>query len=77
MPKIDIPENEIVDALDQLSPAARRQALRRLLPTAGYLERAVERNQARIMKIAQGRGLDWNTLSEQQREDLVDEILHE
>ena len=77
MPKIEIPEDELVQALDQLSPEARRQALRRLLSTAAYLERAVERNRSRIEALAQDRGLDWITLSEEQREKLIDEILHE
>ena len=77
MPKIEIPEDELVQALDQLSPGARRQALRRLLSTAAYLERAVERNRSRIEALAQDRGLDWITLSEEQREKLIDEILHE
>lgn len=77
MPHIDIPENEIVQALDQLSPEARRKALRKLLPTSDYLDRAVERNRGRIEAIAKQRGLDWTSLTEQQRERLVDEILHE
>ena len=77
MPKIDIPEDELVQALDQLSPIARRQALRRLLSSAAYLERAVESNRTKIEALAQERGLDWKCLSEDQREKLVDEILHE
>ena len=77
MPKIDIQEEELVEALDQLSPEARRQALRRLLPSAAYLERAVERNRSRIETIARERGFDWRILTEEQREKLIDEILHE
>ena len=77
MPKIEVPEEQILDSLDQLSPKARQEAVRRLLPTARYLERAVQRNRTRIEAVAQERGLDWNTLSEEQRERLIDEILHE
>jgi len=77
MPQIDIPENEIVQAIDQLSPSARREALRKLLPTSAYLERAVERNRGRIEALAKQRGLDWNALAEEQREKLIDDILHE
>ena len=77
MPKIDVPEKQILDSLDQLSPQARRDALRRLLPTSTYLERAVERNRPRIEAIARQRGLSWESLSEERRENLVDEILHE
>lgn len=77
MPKIDVLEDEIVQSLDQLSPHGRRQALKRLLPTAAYLERAIERNRPRIEALAQQRGLQWNLLSEKQKEQLVDELLHE
>lgn len=77
MPTIDVPEDQILQSLDQLSPAARREAVRRLLPNAAYLERTVERNRPRIEALARQRGLDWNVLSEEQREQLVDEILHE
>lgn len=77
MPTIDVLEETILQSLDQLSPQARRQALRRLLPTAAYLERAVERNRPRIEALTRQRGLDWNALTEERREQLVDELLHE
>lgn len=77
MPKLNVREDEIVRSLDQLSPQARRQALKRLLPTAAYLERAIERNRPRIEALARQRGLDWNTLTDDQKEQLVDDLLHE
>jgi hypothetical protein len=77
MPKIDVSEEQIVESLEQLSPQARREALRRLLPHSGYVDRAIERNQSRIEEIARRRGLEWNALTEEQREQLVDDILHE
>lgn len=77
MPTIDVLDDKILQTLDQLSPQARRQALRRLLPTAAYLERAVERNRPRIEALARQRGLDWNALTEERREQLIDELLHE
>ena len=77
MPKIDVLEEEILQSLDQLSPQARRQALKRLLPTAAYLERAVERNRPRIEALARQRGVEWNALTEDQKAQLGDELLHE
>ena len=77
MPKIDIAEEQILQSLDQLSPSARKEALRRLLPRPTYLENAVELNGKRIESLAKKKGLDWNKLSEEQRETLVDEMLHE
>lgn len=77
MPSLNVRENEIVQSLDQLSPQARREALKRLLPTAAYLERAIERNRPRIEALARQRGLDWNALTDDQKEQLVDELLHQ
>ena len=77
MPKIDVPEDQILKSLDQLSPNARREALRRLLQTVEYLDRAIDRNRSRIETLARERGLDWESLTEEQRENLVDQILHQ
>jgi len=77
MPKIDVPEEQILESLSELSPKARKEALRRLLPTPKYLEQAVERNLPRLQALAHQRGLDWNRLTEHERETLIDEILHE
>jgi hypothetical protein len=76
MPKIEVPEEQILQLLEQLSPKARREALCRLLRSAEYLDRAVERNRARIEKLACEKGLSWSQLAEEEREKLVDEILH-
>jgi hypothetical protein len=77
MPTIDVLEEQILQSLDQLSPQGRRQAIMRLLPSAAYLERAIERNRPRMEALAKQRGLDWNALTEDQKEQLVDRILHE
>jgi hypothetical protein len=77
MPRIEISEEQIVESLDQLSPQARRDALLRLLPAAHYLDQAIDRNRPKIEALARARGLEWNSLTEEQREALVDEILHE
>jgi hypothetical protein len=70
-------EEQILKSLDELSPEARREAIRRLLPSAGWLEREVERNQSRIEALARQRGLEWSELTEEEREHLIDELLHE
>ena len=77
MPTIAIDEDQLLRSLDQLSPQARRQAIQLLLPSAAYLERAVARNRPRIEALAKQRGLDWNALTEDQKEQLVYQVLHE
>ena len=77
MPQIDVSEQQILDALDRLSPKGRREAVRRLIASASGLDRALENLQPRVAELARQRGLDWATLSDEERERLVDDILHE
>jgi hypothetical protein len=77
VPQIEVSEQQIVDALDRLSPKGRREAVRRLIVGASVLDRTVDALQPRLAEIAKQRGLDWAKLSDEEREHLVDEILHE
>ncbi len=77
MPQIEVSEQQIVDALDRLSPKGRREAVRRLIAGASVLDRTIDALQPRLAEIAKQRGLDWAKLSDEERERLVDEILHE
>ncbi len=76
MPKIEVNEKQILDVLDQLSPAARRLALAKLIAGLEQLDRLVERNRAKIEAICRERGLEFSRLTEEEREALVDDILH-
>lgn len=77
MPQIEVSEQQIVDALDRLSPRGRREAVRRLIAGASVLDHTIDALQPRIVEVAKQRGLDWTKLSDEERERLVDEILHE
>ncbi|MBI3990360.1 MAG: hypothetical protein HY347_12185 [candidate division NC10 bacterium] len=76
MPKIEVSDEQILSCLEQLSPAARRVALAKLIGGLERLDRMVERNRGRIEAICRERGLDFSRLTEEEREALVDEILH-
>ena len=77
MPQIDVSEQQILDALDRLSPEGRREAVRRLVAGASTLDRIIGTLQPRIAEVARQRGLNWATLSDEERERLVDDILQE
>lgn len=77
MPQIEVPEQQILQSLDQLSPQGRREAIQRLLPGSKFLDQMIERLRPRIDALARDRGLDWNRMSDEARERLVDELLHE
>ena len=64
MPQIDVSEQQILDALDRLSPKGRREAARRLSASASVLDRAMENLQPRVAELARQRGLDWAKLSD-------------
>ena len=66
-----------MDALDRLSSKGRREAVRRLIAGASVLDRTIDALQPRIAEVARQRGLDWTKLSDEERERLVDDILHE
>ncbi len=70
-------EEQILEALSQLSPQGRRKVLRKLIGDLEELDRIVERNQEKLRAICQERGLDFSSLSEEEREELIDQILHE
>lgn len=70
-------DKQILDSLDRLSPRGRREAVLRLVAGASALDRIVERSQPQIIALAAQRGLDWARLSDEERERLVDDILHE
>jgi hypothetical protein len=77
MPQIEVSEQQVLDALDRLSPQGRREAVRRLVAGASTLDRIVDTLQPRIAEVARQRGLSWARLSDEERERLVDDILHE
>jgi hypothetical protein len=70
-------EDQILEAFNRLSPRGKRKVLSRLIPGLAELDRVVDKNQEKLRAICLKRGLDFNALNEEQREDLIDEILHE
>jgi hypothetical protein len=77
VPQIEVSEQQILDALDRLSPRARREAVRRLVAGASTLDRIIDTVQPRVVELARQRGLNWSALCDEERERLVDDILHE
>ncbi len=43
----------------------------------GELDKLVERGEAHMREICRKRGIDWDKLSDEEKEALVDEWLHE
>ncbi len=77
MPTIEVNDEQILRCLDQLSPTGRRAALRKLIGGLERLDRLVEKNRGKLEALSRAKGQEFSSLTEEQREALVDEILHE
>lgn len=77
MVTLTIPEAQIVEWVQKLTPAAKRAVLRALIPTLDDYEALVTYGNERVRAVAAQRGLNWDLLDEHHREELIDQILHE
>lgn len=74
---LTVPESQVVEWVRQLSPKAKRDVLKVLVPELDELDELVEYGSQRMRQLCAERGIDWNSLTEDDRQRLVDELLHE
>lgn len=70
-------ESQIVELTRQLSPAGKQAVLRALISDLDQFEALVDYGNERIRALCRERGIDWDDLSEEERERLIDDLLHE
>ena len=70
-------EQQVLDALDKLSPGGRRKALKKLVKGMDEFDKMVDRNRKKLSAICKKRGIDFASLTDRQKEDLIDDLLHE
>jgi hypothetical protein len=75
--KMEIPESQVVKWVLELSPGAKQAVLRLLIPQVDEMEALITRGNQRIREICRARGRNWDDLSEVEREQMVDDLLHE
>ena len=73
---LDIPESQVVEWVQQLSPTAKQAVLRALVPQIDELDALVGYGSQRMRALCAERGLDWDSLSEEERQRLIDQLLH-
>jgi hypothetical protein len=77
MPTLQLTDEQVIDLFRQLPPERKRAAFMIL---AGDVEARRDERMAfaetQLRGIAAERGLDWDTLSEDERQDLVDGLVH-
>jgi hypothetical protein len=74
---LPVREPQIVELVRQLSPEGKRIVLQVLIPDLDQLEALVDYGDERIRALCAQRGIDWRTLSEEERQTLIDDLLHE
>ncbi len=78
MPELKVTESQVIELARQLSPLGKRKVLQALIALdTARLEQLVDYGERKIREVCAARGLDWEALTEMQREQLIDEILHE
>lgn len=78
MPILELTEEQVVDLVKQLPPERQRAALLALATGAG--QRRAERikyAEEQLRRVSAQRGLNWDTMSEEEREALIDDLVHE
>jgi len=73
---LEIPESQVVAWVQQLSPVAKRAVLQALIPEMEQFEALVDYGSQHMRDLCAERGLDWDTLSEAERHQLVDRLPH-
>jgi hypothetical protein len=74
---LTVAESQIIEWVRQLSPQTKQAVLRVLIPELDELEALVDYGSQRMRQLCAERGVDWDSLSEEKRQQLVDELLHE
>ena len=74
---LEVAESQVVEWVQRLSPVAKQSVLRALIPRLDELEVLVDYGGQRVRALCAKRGLDWDGLAEDERQQLIDELLHE
>jgi hypothetical protein len=78
MPKLTLSDEQVIELVKQLPPESKRVVLL-ALAKEGEQERdsRMEYAQTQLRNLSAERGLDWNSMSENERELFIDDLVHE
>jgi hypothetical protein len=75
---IELTDEQVISLVRQLSPERKRSALLALAQEGqARRDERVRFGEAQLRKLCAERGLDWDRLSEDEREQFVNRLLHE
>lgn len=71
---LEISERQIVSLVKKMSPAGRLAVLRALMPGYDEVEERLAYGEEQMRRLAAERGLNWDLMSDDEREELIDQI---
>ena len=74
---LEVSEAQVLEWVQQMSPEAKQGVLRALIPRLDVFEALVDHGGEHIRSLCVERGLDWDNMAEQDRERLIDRLVHE
>jgi hypothetical protein len=78
MPTLDVTDDQIVELIRQLPAERRRGIILKLAADSPERRSARQRIvEESLRKIAHSRGMNWDSMSDEERTDLVDDVIHE
>ncbi len=78
MPQLELSTQQIVDLVCQLEPDGKEAVLQALSAEREvWWNNTVKTGEERLRQICTDRGIDWDAMSEDERETFVDKYLHE
>jgi hypothetical protein len=78
MPTLNINEEQVLSLIEQLSSKQQTQLLQKLFQKQQTnWEFFAEKGQIEIRKIAQEKNRNWETMTEEEKEDFINDLIHE
>ena len=78
MATLSLTDEQVLQLVRQLPPQSKRRVLTDLTAERdNWWQETARDGEKDMRRLASARGLDWDTLTEAQREALVDDLLHE
>ena len=78
MPNLTLSDEQVISLVEQLPPERKREVLLTLAASARTGQQArMDHAEAELRRLCAERGRDWNSMSEEERETFVDDLVHE
>jgi hypothetical protein len=78
MPILELSDAQVVELVKQLPPERQRAALLELAAGAAHRrEEQMQYAEGQLQRVSAERGLEWDKMSDDQRQDFIDDLVHE